>query len=77
MSVAGPTPKKRGPNNGERVGGVCPEQLLFAIRRVRSVSSRMIIAWRVGVKDGRNCVAKWVEGYPSSVEVRVQWTRSD
>ena len=40
--MAGPKPKKRGPNRGE-VGGVCPEEVLLAVRRARSESSLTIM----------------------------------
>jgi len=40
--VAGPKPKKRGPNKGDRVGGVCPEDVLLAVRRASSESSLII-----------------------------------
>jgi len=62
VRVAGPRPKKRGPNRGESVGGVCPEDVLLATSRARRASRRIIMAWSVGVSGGRNCVAKWVDG---------------
>jgi hypothetical protein len=67
-------PKKRGPKSGESVGGVCPEEVLFAIRRLKRVSRRMIITWRVGINGGKNCVAKWVEGYPSPGRIKLSTT---
>lgn len=64
MRVAGPKPKKRGPNKGDNVGGVCPEDVLFAVRRARSESSLIIMIRRGGSNGGRKDVAKWVAGYP-------------
>jgi len=34
-NAAGPRPKRRGPKSGERVGGVCPEDDEWAVRRAR------------------------------------------
>ena len=62
--MAGPKPKKRGPNRGDNDGGVCPEDELLAVRRASSESSLTIMNWREGSNSGRKAVAKWVEGYP-------------
>lgn len=62
--MAGPKPKKRGPNSGDNVGGVCPEDVLLAVRRASSESSLTIMIWRGGGNCGRKHVAKWVGGYP-------------
>ena len=62
--MAGPKPKKRGPKSGDNVGGVCPEEVLFAVRRASSESSLTTIIWRGGGNGGRKHVAKWVGGYP-------------
>lgn len=56
--MAGPKPKKRGPNKGDNVGGVCPEDELLAVRRASSESSLTIIIWRVEGNSGRKVVAK-------------------
>lgn len=60
--MAGPRPKRRGPNNGESVGGVWPDQVALAVRRDMRVSTDMIIDWMGGASGGKN-VEKWVGGY--------------
>ncbi len=61
--MAGPKPKRRGPKRGERVGGVWPEEVLLAVRRVRRKRSRMMMDWRVGSRSCR-MDSKWFGGYP-------------
>ena len=41
--MAEPKPKKRGPNSGDKVGGVCPEEVLLAVKRASSESSLTIM----------------------------------
>ena len=70
--MAGPKPKKRGPNSGDNVGGVCPEEVLLAVKRANSESSLTIMIRRGGDNGGRKHVAKWVEGYPRAKNMETE-----
>ena len=58
--MAGPKPKRRGPNRGDSVSAVCPEEVLLAVRHANSESSLIIMTWRAGDNGGRKDMAKWV-----------------
>lgn len=47
----GPRPKRRGPKSGESVGGVCPDEAEWAVKRVRRVKSPMKRERRRGSSD--------------------------
>ena len=61
----------RGPKSGERVGGVCPEDVLFAVRRDRRVSRDMRMDWMVGSRSVRN-VEKCAGGYLRARNQRIE-----
>jgi len=61
----------RGPKSGERVGGVCPEDVLFAVRRDKSVSTDMRMDWMVGGRSVRNaekCAGGYLRARKQSIE---------
>jgi hypothetical protein len=59
--VAGPRPNSSGPKRGERVGGVWPDVVLFAVSRDRRVSNVIMVGWS-GVGKTGSMVAKCADG---------------
>ena len=48
-----PRPKRRGPKRGEREGGVCPEDVPFAVSLVSKVRTVTRMDWIVGDRSSK------------------------
>ena len=59
--MGGPRPKRRGPNKGESVGGVCPDEALWAVMRERKFRTVTMTSCKGWERPSKN-VAKWAGG---------------